>query len=97
MAAAFSPLDPLAALTTSLSLPADSPSQASSFLTASQAFESAPQNIQAVIIPVLNQVMEGESGKKDTLLKRWLLEMVGYGMGRSELSMEGKVSSECHG
>ncbi|TDL24074.1 hypothetical protein BD410DRAFT_767966 [Rickenella mellea] len=85
---AENPLDPLQTLTAALAVPPDSREQAELLAALRENLEAHPAPI-----PVLCQTLiRTVSNSQDSLLKRWVLELVQFGLCRSTLSIDVRTS-----
>jgi symplekin len=82
MAAAV--VDPLQTLSAALAAPPDSNEQADLLTTLRESLEARPQPIPILCTTLIKNV----SGANDSLLKRWVLDLLHFAMCRSALSME---------
>ncbi|KAH8111033.1 Symplekin tight junction protein C terminal-domain-containing protein [Phellopilus nigrolimitatus] len=77
-------MDPLQALQAAYSVPADSKEQAELLANLRENLE-----IHSNYIPVLcSSLIRGVSGAQDSLLKRWTLDLLHYGISRANLPIE---------
>lgn len=82
--------DPLQALQAALAVPADSEAQASLLANLRENLEAHPTPI-----PILcSTLIKAVSGAGDSLLKRWVLDLVHYALGRSTLSFDAKTQRQ---
>ncbi len=81
-------MDPLQALTAALSVPADSKEQADLLAALRETLEAQPYPI-----PILcNTLLKTAAGSNDSLLKRWVLELLHFGIARAPLSIEARTN-----
>ncbi|KAJ9112124.1 hypothetical protein QFC20_002305 [Naganishia adeliensis] len=80
-------MDPYQALTIALSQPANSPAQAAALQATTQIFEAHPQQIEHIVLPLIDAI----KGNPDSTLKRWVLQIVAFAVGRSHLLYETKL------
>jgi hypothetical protein len=83
--------DPYQAVSAAVSLPPDSLEQAEALISAAAVLESQPAYIEQICPALLDNMV----GSQESMLKVWVMEMVGIGLGRAKLSMEAKTSCEC--
>ena len=84
-------MDPLQALTAALSVPADSKEQADLLAALRETLEAQPHPI-----PILcNTLLKTAAGSNDSLLKRWVLELLHFGIARAPLSVEARTNRAC--
>ena len=82
MAAAV--VDPLQSLSAVLAAPPDSKEQADLLTTLREFLEARPQPIPILCTTLIKNV----TGANDSLLKRWVLDLLHFAICRSPLSME---------
>ncbi len=82
------PTDPVTALVTALSQPAESIQQAEALQAAGQRFEEHPEKLPELCGQLLPMVVDGG----ESLLRSWTLDMVALAVGRSGLNLEMKVA-----
>ncbi|KAG8927139.1 hypothetical protein FRC02_008439 [Tulasnella sp. 418] len=80
-------MDPLAALTTALNLPADSPEQVQVLSQLSADLEQQPASIPVLVTTFLPNVVSS----KDSAFKRWVIDLLHFGVSRSSLTPEVKL------
>jgi symplekin len=81
-------MDPLQALTAALSVPTDSKEQADLLAALRETMEAHPHPI-----PILcNTLLKTAAGSNDSLLKRWVLELLHFGIARAPLSVEARTN-----
>ncbi|KAN0103913.1 Symplekin tight junction protein C terminal domain containing protein [Russula decolorans] len=81
-------MDPLQALTAALSVPADSKEQADLLAALRETLEAQPHPI-----PILcNTLLKTAAGSNDSLLKRWVLDLLHFGIARAPLSIEARTN-----
>jgi len=84
-------MDPLQALTAALSVPADSKEQADLLAALRETLEAQPHPI-----PILcNTLLKTAAGSNDSLLKRWVLDLLHFGIARAPLSIEARTNRTC--
>jgi symplekin len=84
-------MDPLQALTAALSVPADSKEQAELLAALRETLEAQPHPI-----PVLcNTLLKTVAGSNDSLLRRWVLELLHFGIARAPLSVDARTNRAC--
>jgi hypothetical protein len=84
-------MDPLQALTAALSVPADSKEQADLLAALRETLEAQPHPI-----PILcNTLLKTAAGSNDSLLKRWVLDLLHFGIARAPLSIETRTNRTC--
>lgn len=76
--------DPLQTLQAALAVPADSEAQASLLQTLRENLEAQPTPIPILCSTLIKTV----TGAGDSLLKRWVIDLVYFALGRSSLSFE---------
>ncbi|KAF9221332.1 hypothetical protein BS17DRAFT_785211 [Gyrodon lividus] len=81
---AGNPIDPLQALSAALAVPADSKEQADLLATLRESLEVHPAPIPILCTTLIKTV----SGAGDSLLKRWVLDLLHFAIARSSLSQE---------
>jgi len=84
IAMAGNPIDPLQALSAALAVPADSKEQADLLATLRESLEAHPAPIPILCTTLIKTV----SGAGDSLLKRWVLDLLHFAIARSPLSQE---------
>ena len=89
MAAAV--VDPLQTLSAALAAPPDSNEQADLLTTLRESLEARPQPIPILCTTLIKNV----SGANDSLLKRWVLDLLHFAICRSPLSMEVRTNRQC--
>ena len=77
-------IDPLQALSAALAVPADSEEQADLLATLRESLEAHPAPIPVLCTTLIKIV----SGGGDSLLKRWVLDLLHFAIARSNLSHE---------
>jgi symplekin len=81
-------MDPLQALTAALSVPADSKEQADLLAALRETLEAQPHPI-----PILcNTLLKTAAGSNDSLLRRWVLELLHFGIARAPLSVDARTN-----
>ena len=84
-------MDPLQALTAALSVPADSKEQADLLAALRETLEAQPHPI-----PILcNTLLKTAASSNDSLLKRWVLDLLHFGIARAPLSIEARTNRAC--
>ncbi|KAH7914854.1 Symplekin tight junction protein C terminal-domain-containing protein [Hygrophoropsis aurantiaca] len=81
---AGNPVDPLQALSAALAVPPDSKEQADLLATLRESLEAHPNPIPILCTTLIKTV----SGAGDSLLKRWVLDLLHFAICRSTLSLE---------
>ncbi|KAG6336042.1 hypothetical protein ID866_3041 [Astraeus odoratus] len=81
---AGNPMDPLQALSAALAVPADSREQADLLAALRESLEAHPSPIPILCTTLIKTV----SGAGDSLLKRWVLDLLHFALCRSSLSLE---------
>jgi symplekin len=81
---AGNPIDPLQALSAALAVPADSKEQADLLATLRESLEAHPAPIPILCTTLVKTV----SGAGDSLLKRWVLDLLHFAIARSALSQQ---------
>jgi symplekin len=80
--------DPLQALTAALSVPADSKEQADLLAALRETLEAQPHPI-----PILCQtLLKTAASSNDSLLRRWVLELLHFGIARAPLSVDARTN-----
>jgi symplekin len=79
--------DPLQALQAALAVPADSEAQASLLASLRENLEAHPTPIPILCSTLIRTV----SGAGDSLLKRWVIDLMHFALGRSSLSIEART------
>ena len=77
-------VDPLQTLSAALAAPPDSREQADLLTTLRESLEARPQPIPILCTTLIKNV----SGANDSLLKRWVLDLLHFAICRSSLGME---------
>ncbi|KAF8518981.1 Symplekin tight junction protein C terminal-domain-containing protein [Hysterangium stoloniferum] len=77
-------LDPLQALSAALAVPANSPEQAALLTSLRDTLEKQQDRIPILCTALITTI----SGAGDSLLKRWVLNLLHFGLARSSLSIE---------
>lgn len=86
-------MDPLQALQAAYQVPPDSREQAEILSKLRENLETHPS-----LIPVLcSSLIRGAIGAQDSLIKRWTLDLLHYGLGRANLAPEKRTERECSG
>lgn len=86
---ANNPVDPLQLLQAALTAPANSQEQATLLATLRESLESQPSPI-----PILAQTLFSVTvNAGDSLLKRWVLDLVHFAICRSTLTLDQKTQS----
>ncbi|KAH9995475.1 Symplekin tight junction protein C terminal-domain-containing protein [Russula vinacea] len=81
-------MDPLQALTAALSVPADSKEQADLLAALRETLEALPHPI-----PILcNTLLKTTAASNDSLLRRWVLELLHFGIARAPLSVDARTN-----
>ena len=84
---AGNPLDPLQALSAALAVPADSREQAELLAALRDSLESHPSPIPILCTTLIRTV----SGAGDSLLKRWVLDLLHFALARSTLTLDART------
>lgn len=87
---ASAPTDPVSALTHALSLPTDSPEQAHALKALRHIFEVQPAAIPQFCITLLQNAVAG----KDSLFKRFIIELFCFALGTVGLSLDVRTQRE---
>jgi len=83
-------MDPLQALGAALSVPADSKEQADLLTALRETLEAQPHPI-----PVLcNTLLKTAAGSNDSLLRRWVLDLLHFGIARAPLAVDAHTNRE---
>jgi symplekin len=85
---AGNPVDPLQALSAALSEPPDSKEQADLLAALRESLEAHPSPIPILCTTLIKTV----SGAGDSLLKRWVLDLLHFAICRSSLTLEVRAS-----
>jgi hypothetical protein len=81
-------MDPLQALTAALSVPADSKEQADLLAALRETLEAQPHPI-----PILcNTLLKTTAGSNDSLLRRWVLDLLHFGIARAPLAVDTRTN-----
>jgi hypothetical protein len=81
-------MDPLQALTAALSVPADSKEQAELLTALRETLEAQPHPI-----PILcNTLLKTAAGSNDSLLRRWVLDLLHFGIARAPLAVDARTN-----
>lgn len=86
---AGNPVDPLGQLSRALAVPADSKEQADLLGALRESLEAQPSPIPILCTTLIKTV----SGAGDSLLKRWVLDLLHFAICRSTLTLE--VRTKC--
>jgi symplekin len=81
-------VDPLQLLSAALQFPADSKDQADLLATLRESLEARPHPIPILCTTLIQTV----SGAGDSLLKRWVLDLLQFAICRSTLSWETRTN-----
>lgn len=81
--------EPYQLLTTALSTPAESKEQVDALLAVSGLLEQRPAAVAEICLPLFEAIRN----TGDTALKRWVMDRIAFGVGRSSLEVEAKTSS----
>ena len=84
---ASNPVDPLQQLSAALAAPADSKEQADLLATLRESLEAYPNPIPILCTTLIKTV----SGAGDSLLKRWVLDLLHFAICRSSLSLDART------
>lgn len=85
---AGNPVDPLQALTAALAVQADSKEQADLLAALRESLEAHPSPIPILCTTLIKTV----SGAGDSLLKRWVLDLLHFAICRSTLTLEARTT-----
>ena len=85
---AGNPVDPLQALSPALAVSADSKEQAELLAALRESLEAHPSPIPILCTTLIKTV----SGAGDSLLKRWVLDLLHFAICRSALTLEVRTS-----
>lgn len=88
---ASNPVDPLQALSAALAVPPDSKEQADLLATLRESLEAHPSPIPILCTTLVKTV----SGAGDSLLKRWVLDLLHFAICRSSLTLEVRTQRAC--
>lgn len=88
---ASEPVDPLQALSAALAVPSDSKEQADLLAKLRESLEAHPSPIPILCTTLIKTV----SGAGDSLLKRWVLDLLHFAICRSGLSLEARTQCAC--
>ncbi|KAH9983897.1 Symplekin tight junction protein C terminal-domain-containing protein [Russula compacta] len=81
-------MDPLQALAAALSVPADSKEQADLLVALRETLEAQPH-----LVPTLcNTLLKTAAGSNDSLFRRWVLELLHFGIARAPLAVDVRAS-----
>lgn len=81
-------MDPLQALAAALSVPADSKEQADLLVALRETLEVQPH-----LVPTLcNTLLKTAAGSNDSLFRRWVLELLHFGIARAPLAVDVRAS-----
>lgn len=81
-------MDPLQALSAALTVPADSKEQADLLAALRETLEAQPHPI-----PVLcNTLLKTAAGSNDSLLRRWVLDLLHFGIARAPLAVDARTN-----
>ena len=83
-------IDPVQALQEVFTLPADSPAQLLKLRTIRTSLEASPGPLTALLPPLLGGVVPNP----DSAFKRWIIDMLGFVLGQSTLSVDAKAQCE---
>ncbi|KIM53908.1 hypothetical protein SCLCIDRAFT_1222437 [Scleroderma citrinum Foug A] len=84
---AGNPVDPLQALSAALAVPADSKEQAELLAALRESLETHPSPIPILCTTLIRTV----SGAGDSLLKRWVLDLLHFALCRSTLTLDART------
>ena len=88
---ANNPVDPLQTLQAALAVPQNSKEQADLLTSLRDHLENNPAPVPVLVDHLLRTVVNAE----DSLLRRWILDLLQYAICRSPLSLEVKTQSAC--
>jgi len=83
-------VDPLQALQAALAVPPNSKEQADLLASLRESLESHPAPIPVLVDYLIRLVVGGE----DSLLKKWILDLLHFAISRSTLSVDVRTQSE---
>jgi symplekin len=86
--AAPAPVDPLHALQAALQAPAGTAAQAAQLAALRAALEAAPGRIPLLAGPLIGRELRPGA---DSLLRRWVLDLIAFGLSRAPLAAEPRV------
>lgn len=88
------PNDPYTALSKALALPAESAEQADALQIANDVLQGRPELIELICVPLLEAIQTGAVNPqtRDSIVKKWVLELLAFALGRSSLPLEAKAS-----
>lgn len=86
---ATTPVDPLQLLQAALTSPENTTEQASLLTTLRETLELHPAPIPILVHTLIGKVVNAE----DSLLKRWVLDLLHFALGRSTLSIDQRTQS----
>ena len=92
MASTSTPVDPLQQLSAALAVSADSKEQADLLAALRDSLEAHPNPIPILCTTLIKTV----SGAGDSLLKRWVLDLLHFAICRSSLSLEARTQRALH-
>jgi hypothetical protein len=81
--------DPYQALAVALAKPAETTDQVQALQVVSDLLGKQPTAVQTLCLPLFEHI----KNTGDTALKRWVLESIAFGVGRSSLQLETKTAS----
>jgi len=81
-------VEPLQTLSAALAAPPDSREQADILTTLRESLEARPQPIPVICTTLIKNV----SGANDSLLKRWVLDLLHFAICRSSLGMDARTN-----
>ena len=88
---ASAPVDPLQTLSAALAVPSDSKEQADLLAALRESLEAQPNPIPILCTTLIKTV----SGAGDSLLKRWVIDLLHFAIARSSLSLEARTQRAC--
>lgn len=88
---ANNPVDPLQTLQAALAVPPNSKEQADLLSSLRESLENNPAPVPVLVDHLLRTVVNAE----DSLLKRWILDLLQYAICRSTLSVDVRTQSAC--
>ena len=85
-------MDPLQALQAAYSVPADSKEQEEVLSELRENLEANPSYIPVIC----STLIRGLLGVQDSLIRRWTLDLLHYGISKSNLPVERRTERACH-
>jgi symplekin len=87
---ASTPFDPLSALQAALAAPANSKEQGDVLNSLRESLEKNPGPIRILVGTLMRNVVNAD----DSMIKRWVIELLHYGVSKAELSLDVKTQSQ---